>query len=87
MTSTRTSSPSFKQDRSADIPCLSQSEAPAQVVDDIAATEGQSTHSNGFQASPSPPNSQANESLSPELRQELEMLQELIKRKLEGAKP
>ena len=63
---------------------LSQAEAPAQVVDTIAAAEKRKcTPKNGFKvAEPSPPNSQHGESLSPEHRQELEMLQELIKRKL-----
>lgn len=66
---------------------LLQAEAPEQVIDDIAAGEGQNvTHTNGIKASPSPPNSQQqNKSLSPEQRKELEMLQELIKRKLQGA--
>jgi hypothetical protein len=66
---------------------IAQAEAPEQVVSDITAGEGQNTsHTNGFKASPSPPNSQQhNDTLSSEHRKELEMLQELIKRKLQGA--
>lgn len=65
-----------------------QAEAPEQVIDDIAAGEGQSTtHTNGIEASPSPPDSQQHNKnlLSLEERKELELLQELIKRKLQGA--
>lgn len=41
---------------------------------------------NGIKKSPSPSSSQHTEILSSEERRELEMLQELIKRKLEGVK-
>ena len=78
---------SFEPNRSTDTPC-SQAEAPAQVIDTITAAEGLKSNSkNGPKAvEPSPPNSQHSETLSPEHRQELEMLQELIKRKLQSGK-
>lgn len=66
---------------------LLQAEAPSEVVDTITAAEGRKgLQMNGIKKSPSPSSSQHTEILSSEERRELEMLQELIKRKLEGVK-
>lgn len=62
-----------------------QAEAPAEVVKSMTDAATQAA-SNSAAAPLSPPSSEQVEELSAEQRKELEMLQELIRRRLEGSK-
>lgn len=68
--------------------CLtSQAEAPQQVVDEMMAAEEQERARSASSAiPPSPPASEQPDQLSAAQRKDLQMLQELIRRRLEGAK-
>ncbi|CAK3901221.1 Curved DNA-binding [Lecanosticta acicola] len=62
-------------------------EAPTEVVNEMMAAEDvEMTKSVSSAIPPSPPSSEQPEQLSAELRKELQVLQELIRRKLEGSK-
>ncbi|KAK5124500.1 hypothetical protein LTR85_001717 [Meristemomyces frigidus] len=62
-------------------------EAPSEVVDDFTAAENaEKAKSSASIIPPSPPPSDQPDSLSTEQRRELQKLQELIRRKLEGSK-
>lgn len=70
----------------------SQAEAPLEVIEKMTATEAEAEHLAAAKTTPprtippSPPSSEHTELLSPEQRRELELLQELIRRRLEGGK-
>jgi len=67
-----------------------QAEAPQEVVEEYMADEGfekaKSSAAAAILPPPSPPSSDQTDLLSAEQRKELQMLQELIRRKLEGNK-
>lgn len=64
-----------------------QAEAPSVVVDDMMAAEDvEKAKSASSVVPPSPPSSEQTDQLSTEQRKELQMLQELIRRKLENSK-
>lgn len=64
-----------------------QAEAPNDVVDEITAAENaEKTRPVSSAVPPSPPVSEQTEPLSADQREELQMLQELIRRRLEGSK-
>lgn len=64
-----------------------QAEAPAEVVDEMTAAEtAENAKSTSSAIPPSPPSSEQPEALSTQQRKELQMLQELIRRRLEGIK-
>lgn len=65
-----------------------QAEAPPEVVEQMTATENAESARLTATAAvpPSPPPSEQTEPLSEALRRELEMLQKLIARRLEGGK-
>lgn len=66
---------------------LSQAEAPSEVVDEMMAAEDvEKSKSASSAIPPSPPSSEQPEQLSTEQRKELQLLQELIRRKLENSK-
>lgn len=65
---------------------IPQAEAPTEVVDEMTAAEdAEKAKSASSAIPPSPPSSDQPDQLSAESRKELEMLQELIRRKLESA--
>ncbi|KAI7126664.1 hypothetical protein KC343_g18477, partial [Hortaea werneckii] len=62
-------------------------EAPEEVVNGIMASEDtEKATSTSTAIPPSPPASEQTDQLSPEQRKELQLLQELIQRKLDGSK-
>ena len=64
-----------------------QAEAPSEVVDDmLAAEDAEKARSASSAIPPSPPSSDQTDQLSAEQRKELQMLQELIRRRLENSK-
>lgn len=64
-----------------------QAEAPSAVVDEMmAAEDAEKAKSASSLVPPSPPSSEQTDQLSAEQRKELQMLQELIRRKLESSK-
>lgn len=69
------------------IPLVTQAEAPSEVVDEYTAAEDAAkTQSSASAVPPSPPSSDHTDQLSAAQRKELQMLQELIRRKLENNK-
>lgn len=66
---------------------ITQAEAPSEVVAELLAAEDvEKAKSVSSAIPPSPPSSEQPDQLSEGQRKELELLQELIKRKLAGAK-
>jgi len=64
-----------------------QAEAPNEVVEDMTAAENaEKARSKTAAIPPSPPASEQTDPLSAEQRKDLQMLQELIRRRLEGSK-
>lgn len=77
----------WQNDVSDDTNAVLQAEAPSEVVDEMmAAEDAEKTKSASSVIPPSPPSSEQTLELSPGQRRELHMLQELIRRKLEGSK-
>lgn len=66
---------------------VTQAEAPQTVVQKMTAAEDKEHARSASSAiPPSPPSSEQTDQLSAEQRKNLEMLQELIRRRLEGSK-